>query len=111
MVDAPKLRARMIEALAIEAIGHASAAFNTADLAACTDLEEFAIALTPRVRATPAWMKLDCKKRLGMRRWQTLAPAIARVRHVARLGARGLQTFGPAVDRVRSFAAPGRVRP
>jgi GT2 family glycosyltransferase len=111
MVDGPRLRARMIEALAVEAIGHASAAFNAGDLAACTDLEAFAIALTPRVRGTPAWMKLDCKKRLGVRRWQTLAPAVSGVRHVARLGARGLRTFGPAVDRVRSLAPPGRVRP
>jgi glycosyltransferase involved in cell wall biosynthesis len=80
MRRAAALRNGMIRSLAKDATGFASAAFNDGDLQACDELSAYALTLTPAVRFSAPWMKLECKRRLGLRRWRAVAPVVKRLR-------------------------------
>lgn len=75
--DAQSLRRKVLRALACDAASWASAAFNDGDLGLCNELAEFATTSCPSVRRSLAWAKLGVKRRVGVRRWRTMQPAIA----------------------------------
>ncbi len=66
------LHRKMFRALGCEAIGFASTAFNTGDLQSSHQLSRFALDLSPWVRLSWPWVKLACKRRLGLRGWAAL---------------------------------------
>lgn len=81
------LRMGMMHSLAEEAIGCASAAFNTGDLALVDEIVSYGLELNPQVTSTAAWRRLAWKRRLGVRAWNLIAPAHRRVAALSRGGA------------------------
>jgi glycosyltransferase involved in cell wall biosynthesis len=101
---AQALHRSMIRALAVDAVGYASAAFNDGDFEACSELTRYARTLAPGVRRSAAWIRLACKRRLGLRRWRAIAPVVRNLRKAA---------GGPAAERtslVHSVDASGAKR-
>jgi len=84
MRRAAVLRKGMIGSLAKDATGFASAAFNDGDFKACDELTAYALTLSPTVRFSAPWIKLESKRRLGLRGWRAIAPAVKRLRLAAR---------------------------
>jgi hypothetical protein len=80
---AKALHRSMIRALAVDAVGYASAAFNDGDFEACGELAKYARDLSPDVRRSAAWIKLAGKRRLGLQRWRAIAPAVRKLRQAA----------------------------
>jgi glycosyltransferase involved in cell wall biosynthesis len=76
------LREAMLLSLATDAVSIASSAFNVADFEACDDVVRYALALAPGVRRSRAWMKLACKRQLGLHRWQALDSVVRRLRGI-----------------------------
>ena len=95
---APALHRSMIRALAVDAIGYASAAFNDGDFEACGELVNYARDLSPDVRRSAAWIKLAGKRRLGLHRWRAIAPVVRKLRQAAISG-------GTKISLVRSTDA------
>lgn len=70
-----QLRQKVYRSLGARVVGLASDAFNEGELAACSQLAEFALSVYPPIKRSLGWMKLTCKRRLGPRAWSTLRPA------------------------------------
>jgi glycosyltransferase involved in cell wall biosynthesis len=83
--DSAELYRPMAKQLSIQAIGYASGAFNLGEIRLSEQLSEFALSLCPSVRQTTVWTKFALKRRIGLRGWQTLAPAVQGFRCVAAL--------------------------
>ncbi len=69
------LRDDLMRALARDAVGHASAAFNAGRLAVAQELRACALQIDPRIRRSAAWQRLAIKRLLGPRVWNRLRPA------------------------------------
>lgn len=75
--DAGRLRALADRALAEEAFWTAAHAFDRSDGTATAALLDFAAALCPALRATPAWRRMTLKRWLGTALWQRVRPLAA----------------------------------
>ncbi len=75
-----RLRFRLFRLLGREAIGFASAAFNEGEMDVSEQLSAFALTVCPQVERSLPWIRLACKRSLGLRRWRALRPAVARIR-------------------------------
>jgi glycosyltransferase involved in cell wall biosynthesis len=65
-------------------VRHASAAFNDGEMQESRQLSEFALAVCPEIRRSSAWVKLTCKRWMGVRTWRALRPAAAAIRATQR---------------------------
>jgi glycosyltransferase involved in cell wall biosynthesis len=66
------------------AVGHASAAFNDAQMDESRQLSDFALAVCPEIKSSSAWLKLTCKRWMGVRTWRAVRPATAVIRAMQR---------------------------
>lgn len=78
--DAEGQREKLLRALSIVMVGHASDAFNKGDMDTSARLSELALATYPHIDQTPQWFRLTIKKRIGRRAWSALRPAVAALR-------------------------------
>jgi len=72
-----QVHGRLLSLLSRDAIGYASAAFNDGDMDACCKLSAFALEICPGVEKSMPWIKLACKRRMGLDRWRALQPLVA----------------------------------
>ncbi|MCX7900614.1 MAG: glycosyltransferase, partial [Methylocystis sp.] len=79
MPNAEQMRRRIYSALARDAVGYASAAFNLGETALSEELADYAIALSPDVRRTLPWFKLLGKKMIGQYAWRRLQPLFVKL--------------------------------
>lgn len=75
-----QLRRKSFRWLGRYAIGFASMAFNEGQRDSSERLSKFAIEVCPELRASWAWIKLTCKRHLGLHIWRALQPVVARIR-------------------------------
>lgn len=73
---------KMINALGVEAVTWASAAFNDGDMDLSNELSIFAVRLCPDVKRSLAWRKFALKRRLGIKGWRALQPAFRLGKHI-----------------------------
>lgn len=66
------------------AVGRASAAFNDGHMEESKELSDFALAVCPEIKRSPAWAKLTCKRLIGARTWRAIRPAAATIRALQR---------------------------
>jgi glycosyltransferase involved in cell wall biosynthesis len=66
------LKARIRYSLAVDAVSHASMAFNEGNVESCRQLSELAVSLCAEVTRSWPWTKLAIKRRMGRRVWQLL---------------------------------------
>lgn len=78
--DIDQTRNWMMRKLGHNVIGVASAAFNYGEIEVSRRLEDFALNLSPGVKMSPAWLKLACKRSVGLARWRSIKPAVDNVR-------------------------------
>jgi len=74
------IRQRFSKLLAQDALDFANGAFNDGDSSSFDKLYNFALQEYPAITWSSTWMKLLVKRTLGIPRWQTLQPCIARHR-------------------------------
>jgi glycosyltransferase involved in cell wall biosynthesis len=67
-----RLRHKLFHSLGAMAVGRASAAFNECEIEASKQLAEFAVGVCPEIKRSLGWVKLACKRRIGLRAWQAL---------------------------------------
>lgn len=77
--DARRLQCKLDVQLANTAIARASAAFNEGRAEELRQLAEFALNISPQVRNSLGWIKLTCKRRIGLSAWRVLRPAVASI--------------------------------
>jgi glycosyltransferase involved in cell wall biosynthesis len=75
---------RLYRQLSVLAVGRASAAFNDGEMEESTELSDFALAVWPEINRSSAWVKLTCKRWMGLRTWRAVRPAAAAIRAVQR---------------------------
>jgi GT2 family glycosyltransferase len=73
-------RRKAFHLLANEAVGFASAAFNSGDLATSQQLSDFALQLDSNIRASAAWLKLAGKRKVGLAKWLGVRSSVSRIR-------------------------------
>ncbi|MCK1453107.1 glycosyltransferase [Bradyrhizobium sp. 35] len=78
--DVDDLRSWLTNHLALDTINCASRAFNDGDVGLSERLLAVASKLDPAVTRSRRWWLLACKRRLGLRGWQLLRPAIERLK-------------------------------
>jgi glycosyltransferase involved in cell wall biosynthesis len=71
-----QLHDKLLWLLSRDAIGYASAAFNDGDMDACCKLSAFALQIRPGVEKSMPWIKLVCKRRMGLGCWRALQPLV-----------------------------------
>lgn len=81
MPNAEKMRHRMMRALARDAVGYASAAFNLGEMALSDQLARYATSLSPDIRNSLPWLKLSCKRILGQNGWRVLQALLGKLAH------------------------------
>jgi len=87
--DGRQVYRRLISLLGRDAIGYASTAFNDGDIVACNKLSALALEICPGAKKSAPWIKLLCKRRIGLDRWRALQPFVVGWRqHVASMKAR-----------------------
>jgi len=64
------------------AVGFASSAFNDGEVEQVRELLDIAVAACPGVRSSPAWLKLACKRLIGVRAWCALKPGVDAIRGI-----------------------------
>ena len=74
------LHQRALSSLARDAIGLASRAFNEGKMEVSGQFSEFAFDVCPKIKGSREWAKLTCKRRMGLRVWNALRPAFAKIR-------------------------------
>ena len=72
-----KVHQRLLSLLARETVGRASRAFNDGDMDSCKKLLALALEICPGVERSKPWIKLACKRRMGVDRWRRLQPLVA----------------------------------
>jgi Glycosyl transferase family 2 len=80
MPEAEHLHRCLLWVLSVNAVGHASSAFNSNRMELSRRLCDFAVSVHPGVSHSLAWRALSCKKLLGLKVSSALLPAIARIR-------------------------------
>lgn len=79
MSNADDMHRRMLKALARDAVGYASAAFNRDEMALSGELARYATTLSPDIRNSLPWFKFSCKKLLGQSGWRALQPILGKL--------------------------------
>lgn len=74
--SAQRLRGKLYLLLARDALSFASAAFNENKMEASRQISEFALGLCPKVKGSLPWIKLACKRSMGLRAWRALRPLL-----------------------------------
>jgi glycosyltransferase involved in cell wall biosynthesis len=72
--NAQHLRDTLFLLLARDALSFASAAFNEGKREVSEEISEFALDLCPEVKGSLPWLKLLCKRSMGLRAWRALRP-------------------------------------
>jgi hypothetical protein len=75
---------RLYRQLSESAVRHASAAFNDGQMDESRQISDFARAVCPEIRNSPAWVKLICKRWIGARAWRAVMPGVAAIRAMHR---------------------------
>jgi GT2 family glycosyltransferase len=75
---------RLYRQLSEVAVGRASAAFNDGQMEESRQLSDFALAVCPKIKSSPAWLKLTCKRWMGARTWRAVRPAAFAIRAMQR---------------------------
>ena len=75
---------RLYRQLSEAAVRRASAAFNDDQMEESRELSDFALAVCPAIKSSSAWLKLNCKRWMGVRTWRALRPAAAAIRAMQR---------------------------
>jgi glycosyltransferase involved in cell wall biosynthesis len=75
---------RLYRQFSESAVRHASAAFNDGEIEESRQLSDFALAVCPDVKRSPAWVKLTCKRWMGRWTWRVVRPAVAAIRAMQR---------------------------
>lgn len=70
--DGSQIRSKAMYLLARDAVGRASAAFNEGELELSQQLCEFAVRLTSKITMSLSWLKLMCKRGIGLKFWRAL---------------------------------------
>jgi glycosyltransferase involved in cell wall biosynthesis len=78
--NSTQLRCKVLKSLACCAVGLASEAFNGGQMDSCDSLTAFALEIRPEIRRSWPWLKLACKRRLGLRAWKAVRPIVASIR-------------------------------
>jgi glycosyltransferase involved in cell wall biosynthesis len=68
---------KLLSLLSRDATGYASAAFNGGDMDACSRLSALALEICPGVEKSMPWIKLACKRWMGLDRWLTVQSFVA----------------------------------
>ena len=74
LVNMPWLRRHLLYLLALDAVHLASSSFNRGHLDICESLLAFACRTNSQVTRSLPWLKLGCKRRMGLRWWRALQP-------------------------------------
>jgi glycosyltransferase involved in cell wall biosynthesis len=80
--DAKDLVRRMLRSLGGDAISWASTAFNEGEIELSEELSQFALSVCPDLKRSASWLKLACKRGLGLRRWLELQPTVEGLRQL-----------------------------
>ena len=80
--DMARLRGRLIEALARDAVSQASEAFNRGDAAECRRMLEFAVQIFPGAPRFEQWRRIAWKRRLGRKLWAAMHPMVLELRRL-----------------------------
>jgi hypothetical protein len=75
--NGPEVHRRLLSLLARDAIGAASKALNDGNMAACSTFSAFALEICPSIEKSMPWIKLSCKRWLGVDCWRALQPIVA----------------------------------
>jgi glycosyltransferase involved in cell wall biosynthesis len=75
---------RLHRRLSEMAMVHAHTALNEGRMEQSRELSDFALAVWPEIKSSPAWVKLTCKRWIGARTWRALRPAVAGIRAMQR---------------------------
>jgi glycosyltransferase involved in cell wall biosynthesis len=65
-----RLRHTLLYLLSLDAVGHASTAFNDGNIETSRQLAAFAVHTSPTVTRSLSWTKLALKRRMGLRAWR-----------------------------------------
>lgn len=74
------LRRQKQRQLAQATLQHASASFNECRMAESQQLSDLALTIWPAVNRSPAWLRLACKRWMGIRAWNALKKALDAIR-------------------------------
>ena len=80
-----RIHRNLLRLLGREAIEYASAAFNSGDMDVCDKLSAHAVEICPSLSRSLPWLKLACKRWVGVDRWRALQPVVAAWRRKALL--------------------------
>jgi GT2 family glycosyltransferase len=84
MLRCEDLCRRLYRQFSESVVSHASAAFNDGEMEESRQLSDFALAVCPEVKRSPAWLKLACKRWMGARTWRAMRSAAAAIRAMQR---------------------------
>jgi hypothetical protein len=80
--DAEQIHRELLRSLACDAVGFASSAFNNGEMELSRQLSQFAFEECPEITRSLDWVKLICKRHLGVEAWHLLQPSMARIRRL-----------------------------
>ncbi len=84
-IDEPaRLRMRLCESLAREAISYAIDAHDAGQLATAGDLQDFARQVWPRITGSPSWLAMKCQRALSRHTWRLVRRSIDGTRKLRR---------------------------
>jgi len=78
--DVGGVRRRGYQQLSQDIVSHASMTFNVGDLKTSDLLCDLALEICPSVKQSAPWIKLECKRRLGLKAWRFLAVVLGKER-------------------------------
>jgi hypothetical protein len=80
--EAEQIHRELLRSLACDAVGFASSAFNNGEMELFQQLSQFALEECPEITRSLHWMKLTCKRHLGVEKWHFLQPSVAQIRRL-----------------------------
>lgn len=79
--DSQVLHRRLYRSLGYAATNWANSAFRSGDVERSLAISHFAASCCPEVKRSLPWIKLTCKRMIGLRGWYTLQPTLAKIRN------------------------------
>jgi glycosyltransferase involved in cell wall biosynthesis len=80
--DSQVLHRRLYKFLGYAAIDWANSAFGNGDVERSLTISHFAVTCCPEVKRSLPWIKLTCKRTIGLRGWCALQPTLSRIRNL-----------------------------
>jgi hypothetical protein len=77
--EADHIHRELSRSLACDAVGFASSAFNNGEMGISRQLSQFALEECPEITRSLHWIKLICKRHIGLEKWRFLQPSIAQI--------------------------------